>query len=420
MKYLKKILLRIFIVYLFFYIFPFPLNHVPFGIGVFFSDTVTSFWRWLTPIFAKFLFNYNEELSFWGRGSGDTRYDYFLVTLRLTLAFALVLVLSLIDRLKRNESTIYGYIIVVLRFYLAFTMFSYGFSKVFYLQFPELNLMNLTRTYGDSSPMGLLWKFMGHSEAYSIFAGALEVLGGTFLLFRKTKVLGVLLTFAVMLNVFVLNMTFDVPVKLFSFHLCLISLFLILPDYDNIVRFFFLNKPTVPKAIMGYSQRKLKKWLGYGLKFLLIGYVLYGTINEKIKAQKQYGKRAPKHQLYGVYDIKSFVLNMDTLPPVATDTLRWKTLIVDKKYSLVIKMDDTRIGMKHEIDSVSGLISLKPHLKKHLSYDFQYRWNDSTLILHSYGAEDTIRIVTSKRRDRKDFFLEHRGFHWINEYPMQR
>src|SRR5262249_10241374 len=45
---------------------------------------------------------------------------------------------------------------------------------------------------------------------------------------------------------FVLNMTYDVPVKLFSFHLVLLSLFLILPDWPRLRNFFLLNRTVAP------------------------------------------------------------------------------------------------------------------------------------------------------------------------------
>ncbi|MEP4948543.1 MAG: hypothetical protein ABJU26_13470 [Flavobacteriaceae bacterium] len=401
------------------YIFPFPISHIPFGIGKFISECASSFWQFLTPLFAKSILGYEKELSFWGRGSGDTTYNYLLLLLRIVLTFLTVIIWSVTDKLRKKYGQLEKGLIVLLRYYLAFIMFSYGFSKVFYLQFPELNLMNLTRTFGDSSPMGLLWKFMGYSEAYSIFSGLMEVIGGIFLLFRKTKILGALVIFGVMFNVFMLNMTFDVPVKLFSFHLCVVSLIILIPDYKNLFRFLFLNRPTQPNQIKNYSKNKTRNWIGYGIKAALVCYMFYGNIDGKISSQKKYGKRAPESELYGIYEMQKFAINGNMLPPLMTDTLRWKSLVIDKTSSLIIRMDNSRIGMKHEIDTVKGTIFLKPYLDKYDEYHFDYVKTDSILMLKSFYAPDTITI-TSKKRNREDFFLINRGFHWINEYPMQR
>jgi hypothetical protein len=36
----------------------------------------------------------------------------------------------------------------------------------------------LLKPYGESSPMGLLWTFMGYSTGYNLFTGGAEALGG--------------------------------------------------------------------------------------------------------------------------------------------------------------------------------------------------------------------------------------------------
>ena len=45
--------------------------------------------------------------------------------------------------------------------------------------------------------------------------------------------LGALIALCDMTHVFMLNMTYDVPVKLFSFHLMLMALFLLAPDFQR-------------------------------------------------------------------------------------------------------------------------------------------------------------------------------------------
>ena len=75
--------------------------------------------------------------------------------------------------------------------------------------------------------MGVLWSSIGSSPAYESFAGCAELLGGILLIVPRTTTLGALVCLADMTQVFMLNMTYDVPVKLLSFHLILLSLFLL-------------------------------------------------------------------------------------------------------------------------------------------------------------------------------------------------
>src|SRR5207248_10061575 len=111
-------------------------------------------------------------------------------------------------------------------------------------QFPPPWQWRYLQTYGESSPMGILWTFMGASKSYTIFAGAVEMLGGILLFLPRLATLGALIGIAAMTNVFILNMSYDVPVKLYSFHLLAMGAFLILPEMKRLARFFVLNRPT--------------------------------------------------------------------------------------------------------------------------------------------------------------------------------
>lgn len=70
-------------------------------------------------------------------------------------------------------------------------MLIHGFAKVFEGQFPFPPLDALNETYANSSPMGLLWRFMGFSKSYSVFAG----IGELFELVREPRTMAMGLIF---------------------------------------------------------------------------------------------------------------------------------------------------------------------------------------------------------------------------------
>ncbi len=109
--------------------------------------------------------------------------------------------------------------------------------------------MQLTRTYGDSSPMGLLWTFMAASSMYTFFGGLLEMIPSFPLLFRRTTTIGAAMAAAVMSNVFLMNMCYDVPVKQFSFHLLLMAIILLLPEVPRFADAFLWNRKTEPSLL---------------------------------------------------------------------------------------------------------------------------------------------------------------------------
>ena len=133
------------------------------------------------------------------------------------------------------------------RYYLATTMLTYGWIKLFPLQFPAPGPDRLLQAYGDSSPMGIAWTFVGASAGYQMFGGLMELVGGYLLFWRRTTFLGALVVAGVMTNVAAMNLFYDVPVKLFSTHLILMALFLAAPDLPRLFGLLLFNVPTAAK-----------------------------------------------------------------------------------------------------------------------------------------------------------------------------
>ncbi len=117
-------------------------------------------------------------------------------------------------------------------------------AKVFPLQMPAPQLTRLLEPFGNFSPMGVLWYSIGSSFAYERFVGAVELSAGLLLFIPQTHLLGALLALTASVEIFVLNMTYDVPVKLFSFHLVLMSSVLIAPHAPRLVRALTMRGPA--------------------------------------------------------------------------------------------------------------------------------------------------------------------------------
>jgi hypothetical protein len=60
---------------------------------------------------------------------------------------------------------------------------------------------------------------IGYSKPFEIFTGVCECLAGLLLIFRATSTLGAFVATTVFLNVMVMNLAYNIPVKLFSTHL---------------------------------------------------------------------------------------------------------------------------------------------------------------------------------------------------------
>lgn len=412
----KKILFRFVCVYVVMY----ALSH-PFGMPL--GDLIEKYYGllWDSPVLWVGTHVFGVEITVRPAGSGDTTFNYVQIFSMAVLSALLCLVWSLLDRKRRHYTTLFYGLVVFVRYYLAFVMLTYGFVKVFKAQFPFPALETLVQAYGHSSPMHLLWTFMGYSASYTFFAGLGEVVGGLLLFFRRTTTLGALVVIGVMSNVAMLNLSYDVPVKLFSLHLVLLASFLIARDLRRVVNVFVLNRPAPPADLTAPVTNVRVKRGGAVLKVLVIGYVLFTQVKGGLEAQRNWGDKRPKPALYGLYDVETFVQNGDTLAPLLTDPVRWRRLMVDwERFVSIKKMDNQLERLASKIDTVARTLTLNTFADTTQRYVLAYsRPLPEALVVEGVLRDDSLSIHM-KRLDLNQYLLVNRGFHWINEFPFNR
>ena len=408
-----KIFFRFFFIYLILYTFPFPITVFEFAYP---EALTTQMWNEPVVWLGKNLFGL--EIDTLPNGSGDTTWNYVQVLLFGMISVAGTLIWSIFDRRRSDYTTLYFWLTVLVRYYLAGTMISYGMFKIIQTQFPFPHLARLIEPYGDSSPMGLLWTFMGYSTAYNFFTGMAEALGGFLLFFRKTRLLGALICIAVMSNVVMLNFAYDVPVKLFSLHLLFMAIFLMVPDINRLIDFFILNKQ--PKVLEIAPLWKGTKWFyPYAIvKTLFAGYVVVSLIVAVSGYHKQLSA-ASNPELYGIYDVEKYAINGDTLPALLNDTKRWKRILVDRNgWGSVEYMDQAKIYYRFSSDTLNGKVSILSQDSSAV-YTFAHKRMRDRFYWQGGNKSDSIFLLV-RRKDPSEFLLVNRGFSWINEYPFNR
>ncbi|WP_305981638.1 hypothetical protein [Roseivirga thermotolerans] len=418
---IQKVSFRFTFIFFLLFILPFPFSTIlgffnEFTLAQAFSD----FWTWCAKQVATSLLGM-EGLPDGSPGSGDRTENWIQYGLFLLLAIVGTLVWSLADRNRKNYYRLWRVFVMVVVYYLVYFMAIYGFIKVFYLQMPELRIDRLLRTYGQSSPMGLLWTFMGASKTYSVYAGLSEVIAGTLLIFRRTRTLGGLVTFGVMFNVFMLNMAYDVPVKLFSAQLMLMGLYIALIDYKAILGVFIWQKPQAVTPWPPFFKSAQKQLGLLIVQVLFIGYIYYERIEAGISGRSQYGELRPKSALYGLYDVITFVKNGDTIPPLLTDDERWQRMIFESpQNTMVMYMDDRTRFYSSAIDTTTQTITISigaDSLRK--DYPLRYEKLNDGLQIRGVLEQDSL-FLQLKTYDLSRFYLTNRGFNWVNEVPWHR
>lgn len=349
-------------------------------------------------------------------GSGDTTYNYVEELLIIVLSFASCIIWSIADRKRKSYNRAHYWVMALVRYYLAFVLIEYGLVKIFKSQFSAPGINRLLQPYGSSSPMGLAWTFLGFSDAYNYFMGFFEAIGGVLILFRRTRLFGACIATAVITNIVMVNFCYDVPVKLFSTNLLLMALFILAADATRFQNFFIFNRPVAP--VVPVSIFRNRKWniahKAVKAVFIVVFLVLMIYDNRDMAGYKEMDKTP----MAGAYDVQTFVMNNDTLPPLTTDSVRWRRIIIGDRNASLRKMNDSAAWYECKVDTLQHTFELTSD--KRFTITMAYNKQDSkTYILKGRCLYDTLYMVV-KKLDKSSFPLMNRGFHWVNEYPFNR
>ncbi|WP_299622278.1 hypothetical protein [uncultured Tenacibaculum sp.] len=413
---IEKISFRFFFTYFALFVLFMNNGAYPFYgyLGQFFNVFLYNFIPWV----GKTILGITYEINTGPNGSGDTTYDYVLVFVMFSLAIITTVIWSLLDRNRSNYKKLYYWLTVALRFYVGLMLINYGLVKVIKLQFPYPSYNRLNQTYGESSPMGLAWTFLGFSKGYNLFMGLAEV-AAVFLLFRRTLTFGLIITLATAANVMAVNYFYDVPVKILSTHLVLMSIFLLAHNFEDLFKFFFLKKPIHLREI---EKPKLKNGLRKTLLVLKVLILFYAIPYSVFVTSQQGGESSLK----GFYEVKEFQVNdsiFDVTDTLKYNTVKWKNMLIDsKRWLRVEKIDERRSWYSIELDEKESKLTLRDYNDTTEVYKLTYKEIDTAnFVVKGTIKSDSIRIKFDLTKDyRKKFLLTNRGFHWINERPYNR
>lgn len=396
--------------YIFFYVFPFPSRYIPFG-----YELTTHYLKVIESInffIGQKLLGLDNLTYDGGRGSGDTSFDYVFLLTRILLSFVLALVLFLLRNKFNWIKYSFPSMIVYVRYFVGITLIKYGVSKFMIGQFPSPSILSMEQTFGNFSPMGLAWRFFGYSDLYKGFMGVSEIVAGGLLLFRRTVVVGAMLSIAVAMNIVMVNFSFDVPVKLLSSHLLLFSVLILLPHakqlFETLILYKTGNLVYEPKT---FSSNK-KKWTYRLIKYYM---VLFIPISMMVGHYLGQSFRVSHNPWEGAYEVLTFEISKENFPVDA----EWTRLILDGKSMIVEKVSGERSFFSIKEFVEDGIISLSSSTDLEGTSTLQIVENVETYQLTAHIGDQKFDI-TAKRKMKSDYFLMGRKFNWVNENPVNR
>lgn len=388
-----------------------------------FRDLWVSLWHQVVPWVGANVLHLQGSLAEVGNGSGDELYDYILILCIFVLAAVVTVIWSVLDRKRPEYRQLYAWLRFFMRMTAGAAMIGYGLKKVFWSQFPEPPLAKLVDTFGQTSPMGLLWTFMGESRLYSLAGGIGETLGGVLLFIPRLTTLGAIVSFGMMCNVLLLNLAYDVPRKIYSVHLVLICLFLLLPDVRRLANVFLFNRRAEPVEEAPLFKDKQFNFAALLLQFVFLILVVFITGKQAYLDSVQLATHLPA-PIRGIWSVEEFTVDGVPHPPLLTDRERWNRVIFDNANLLTIQpMDGSLLQYDLKLDpdlrnfsftrpgstAVEGAFTLS-----------QPQWDRITMQGKFDGRPVSANLHRVNLSDPSQFLLTNRGFHWVNDSMHNR
>jgi hypothetical protein len=364
----------------------------------------------------KSVLRVSRPLAFAAGGNSDGIFGFVQLFCFAVLALIAALIWTLLGRGRAEYRRLNDWLRIGMRYALVFSLFGYGTVKVINVQFPFPRLQDLLTPFGNSSPFLVLANFMGTSRAYTFFTGAGEIVAAGLLCFRRTTTLGALVAFAIMLNVTMLNFSYDWPEKLDALHLLLLSVLLLGPDAGRLVNVLVLNRPALPASL---GARPATEWMRIGqagVKTVVIAYILVTNPLMALNLKHLYFAHSP---LYGIYNVEEFARNGQLSLPLTTDAVRWKTVVFDSPDAVSVRlMDDTWHYYRVAYDGGAKKLTLfSGRRDSPTKNDFACAQSGrDDLVLQGTFRTDAL-IVKLKRFDESTLALVNSRFRWINGQP---
>jgi hypothetical protein len=313
---------------------------------------------------------------------------------------------------------VHGWFRLFVRLALAAALFEYGMTKVIPTQFPAPSLATLVTPVGDLTLSALLWASVGAAPAYEIFTGCVEVLAGVLLLVPRTAALGAAIGLGALIQVFALNMTYDVGLKLVTFHLIVLALVVLAPNLRPLADFFIRHRPGIPRPEPIPVRSPEARRALFAAQLVFGAYLLGMYTHINLRFWEVGGGGRPRSALYGVWNVEQLAIDGQVRPSDANDyDRRWRRVIFDEPGRVVVqRTDDSLATYGAAIDTSRNVVALTKGPSRTWEASFTFaRESDDRLTLA--GEMDGQRIEARLRRVEFEAFpLLNSTFRWMRTH----
>ena len=342
--------------------------------------------------------------------SGDALGDWCALVGCVVVAMAAAGVWTVLDDKRDNYRGLGRALFELARIGLAVELLAYGLAKVIPVQMGYMtqpaHQLNLV---GDLGLKDTLWTFMGVSDIYSIASGLAEFTAGILLLWRRTWLAGGFLAMLAMAQVFLLNLCYDVPVKLLSGTLLATAIAITLPYWSNVLQVLVNRAPFPPRQLWPApgrgSFRRLASYLGF------FAVVAHSALLGVLAAIGVIDMHSPQSALDGEWQARSFTVDGAAATMTEQDPKPWANVAITDRPDNTTFVSQVPSGATTvwTLDRQEGKLLIRERLSD-APTEIRYRWDaNETLILSGVLGKHQIE----GRYQRREMERSESGFRLV-------
>lgn len=242
-------------------------------------------------------------------------------------------------------------------YFVSFMLIIFAVSKFMGAQFRVQNFAKYT-ALGDLSDMDLAWGFFERSYNYNLFIGIIEMLAAILILFKRTRLVGLLLAAGIYTNVVLMDYEFGVKDALGHALLEYLIVIILLIPYLKDLKKFFWNMGGKLTGYMTQSNKILSIYLP--IAFILLS-ATYGFISIKEVL-------ASEDKIIGSYHVTKFTLNDEDIDLTKGKYTREPMLFFEFANEFVLSINDDIFYGNYEKKSDSIFIKLNKRFENSDSF----------------------------------------------------
>lgn len=234
---------------------------------------------------------------------------------------------------------------------------------------------------------------------YNIFIGFSEFLIGALILFKRTRLIALLISFGVCLNILILNIEFDIIFAVSHIIQDFVITLLLLVEFRKDIYHYFIK---LGGKIKGLEPRKVTKFAKiFPVVFLIL--LSSGYFGFSLYIKSMY---IGNPNIIGAYEIKNLTINDSTFVPNKGNIGKYPMLFIENNFEFALAVEDTLYKGAYQLKNDSITFGFKEPTKIGLRY-FQGKLDSTSMqgkVDNNKNTKIDIKRISGKENYINDLY----------------